>query len=97
MPNKAELVKLTDLSRRGKVSLNEAEDYLAKKGWKTKERNEALKYIDIAKKEHARKTKSTKKSGKGVYIIIFIILLIALLYYLSKSGIMSLPDFINFK
>ena len=90
MPNKRQLAKLTKLSNRGKVSLNEAEVYLAKKGWQTGERNEALKYMDKVKKEHASKKPNHQKSGIVVYIIILIII-VGILAYFSFSGI------INFK
>ena len=94
MPNKAELVKLTDLSNRGKISLNEAEGYLAKKGWKEQERNEALKYMDTVKKEHVKKhPNSNKKSGILLKILILLILFVASVYLLSFYGIIDLSKF----
>ena len=51
MTSKAELLKLADLSSKGKISLNQAEGYLAEKGLKGKDRDNALRYIDAVKKE----------------------------------------------
>ena len=92
MASHAEIVKLADLSRRGKISLNQAEGYMAKKGWKKRERDEALKYMDTVRREHHKNTHNSNKSGIGVYVMIAIILGMAALYYLSYSGIINLAN-----
>ena len=97
MPNKAELVKLTNLSNKGKISLNDAEGYLAKTGWKEKERNEALKYMDVVKREQDNKTPNAKNSGlRYSLIVLFLIILCAVaVYLLSIYGFIDLSRFIT--
>ena len=96
MTNKADLLKLADLSSKGKISLNQAEGYLTEKGLKGKDRDYALRYIDAVKKEHLKQTPNANKSGIGILVLI-ILGIVAVLYYLSSSGKINVASIINLK
>ena len=96
MASKAELLKLADLSSKGKISLNQAEGYLAEKGLKGKERGNALRYIEAVKKEQVKK-QMPNKNKSGIWFIIVLIILVTVLFYLSSSGIINFANIINFK
>ena len=96
MTSKAELLKLADLSSKGKISLNQTEGYLAEKGLKGKDRDNALRYIDAVKKEQVKKQMSNKNKS-GIWFIIVLIILVTVLFYLSSSGIINFANIINFK
>ena len=96
MTSKAELLKLADLSSKGKISLNQAEGYLAEKGLKGKERNNALRYINAVKKEQVKK-QTPNKNKSGIWFIVILIILVAVLFYLLFSGTINFANIINFK
>ena len=96
MASKAELLKLGDLSAKGKVSLSQTEGYLAEKGVKGKEREKALVYIDAVRKEQIKK-QTPNKNKIGIGFIIILIILVTALYYLINSGIINLSNMLNFK
>ena len=96
MTNKADLLKLADLSSKGKISLNQAEGYLAEKGMKKSERDKALRYIDAVKKEQHSKKQKSNNSKMGMYILILIILGMVALYLLYYNK-MDYSSFVKFK
>ena len=96
MTSKAELLKLADLSSKGKISLNQAEGYLAEKGLKGKERDNALRYIDSVKKEQAKR-QAPNKNKSGIGFIIILVILAAVLSYLLYSGAVNFANILNFK
>ena len=96
MTSKADLLKLADLSSKGKISLNQTEGYLAEKGMKGNDRSNALRYIEAVKKEQVKK-QTPNKNKSGIGFIMILIIFAAVLFYLFYSGTINFANIINFK